>query len=139
MRSPEEVKRDLVRQWMAKAEEDLGAAKALLSMGTSFLSAVGFHAQQAAEKYLKAFLTWHQIEFPKTHDIEELLELIATSDAALADSLRSACVLTQHAVEPRYPGAGAKLTQEGAGEAVGLASEVRDAVVRALPREYSPS
>lgn len=56
MRPPEEVKRDLVRQWVSKAEGDLKAAGALFSQETPVLSAVGFHARQAAEKYLKAFL-----------------------------------------------------------------------------------
>ena len=45
MRPPEEVKRDLVRQWLAKADEDLNAAKALLSLGTSFFSTISFHCQ----------------------------------------------------------------------------------------------
>lgn len=58
MRPPEEVKRDLVRQWLAKADEDLSAAQALWSLGTAFFSTIGFHCQQAAEKYFKAFLTW---------------------------------------------------------------------------------
>ena len=35
---------------------------------------VGFHCQQAAEKYLKAFLTHSRIEFPRTHDLKALLE-----------------------------------------------------------------
>jgi HEPN domain-containing protein len=79
MRSPEEVKRDFVRQWLKKAEEDINAAKTLLPHEMSFLFTVGFHAQQSAEKYLKAYLTWHQVEFRKTHDLGELLDIIATS------------------------------------------------------------
>lgn len=75
MRPPEEVKGDLVRQWFSKAEEDLNAAKALLSCELSLLSAVGFHSQQAAEKYLKAFLIFRQTEFPKTHDIGQRMKL----------------------------------------------------------------
>ncbi|MBW1960508.1 MAG: HEPN domain-containing protein [Deltaproteobacteria bacterium] len=38
---------------------------------------VCFHAQQCAEKYLKAFLTFKNIDFPKTHDIGELLALVS--------------------------------------------------------------
>lgn len=84
MRPADEVKRDLMRQWLSKAEEDLGAAEILISHKTSYLSAVGFHCQQAAEKFLKAWLTFNQIEFPKTHDLGALLDLVAPMDAPLA-------------------------------------------------------
>jgi HEPN domain-containing protein len=73
MRPPEQVKLELVRQWLAKADNDLETAKFLFASGRPFFSAICFHSQQAAEKYFKALLTWHQIEFPKTHDLELLL------------------------------------------------------------------
>jgi HEPN domain-containing protein len=131
MRPPEEVKAELVRQWLKKAEEGLNAAKVLLSYGQSFLSAVGFHAQQAAEKYLKAFLTFRQTEFPKTHDIGELLALIARTDAGLAASLRPAVLLTPYGVEIRYPSDAPELRHQ-AEEAVRLAGVVRDAILATL-------
>ncbi len=134
MRPPEEVKAELVRQWRAKAEEDLNAAKALLSYGTSFLSTVGFHSQQAAEKYFKAFLAFRQTEFPKTHDMGELLALIAQTDSGLAASLRPAVLLTPYGVEIRYPGDAPELTEHQAGEAVRLAGMVRDAILAALDK-----
>jgi HEPN domain-containing protein len=128
MRPPEEVKRDLVRQWLAKADEDLDAAKALLSLGTSFLSTIGFHCQQAAEKYFKAFLTWQQIEFPKTHDLSLLLGLISTEAPSLAESLEEVVELTSYGVEIRYPGDIPEVTSEDAAEAVQLAEKVREAI-----------
>ncbi|MFQ6098037.1 MAG: HEPN domain-containing protein, partial [Armatimonadota bacterium] len=69
MRPPEEVKREFVRQWVAKAASHLGVARHLLSDGSPYVEVICFHAQQAAEKYLKAFLVERQIEFPKTHDL----------------------------------------------------------------------
>jgi len=45
MRPPEEVKQELARQWLIKAEEDLGAAEVLSKHETSFLFVIGFHAQ----------------------------------------------------------------------------------------------
>lgn len=42
----------------------------------AFPNAIAFHCQQAAEKYLKAFLTWHQVAFSKTHDLQELLDIV---------------------------------------------------------------
>jgi HEPN domain-containing protein len=132
MRPPEEVKRDLVRRWLAKADEDLNAAKALLSLGTSFFSTIGFHCQQAAEKYFKAFLTWQQIEFPKTHDLSLLLSLISTAAPSLAESLEEVAELTSYGVEIRYPGDIPEITSEDAVEAVQLAERVREAIQGAL-------
>lgn len=60
----------LVRQWLAKADEDMAVAERLFKEEMPFLNAITFHAQQAAEKYLKAYLVHRQIEFPKTHSIQ---------------------------------------------------------------------
>jgi HEPN domain-containing protein len=76
MKPPEEVQRGLVRQWIAKAAQDMDAAVFLLTQGDRFSGAIGFHSQQAAEKYLKALLVRHQIDFAKTHDIEKLLRIL---------------------------------------------------------------
>ena len=65
MRPPEEVRRELVRQWLGKAEGDFAVAEHPLAEGTGFLAAAGFHWQQAAEKFLKALLVRHQVDFPK--------------------------------------------------------------------------
>jgi len=124
-----------VRQWLHNAAEDLGVAEHLLLQNAPYRNAVGFHAQQAAEKYLKTFLVEHQIEFPKTHDLGELLELVATQDAGLAAALGEVIRLTDYAVEVRYPGHAQDLTPEEAREAVRLAKKVRDAVEAALPHD----
>jgi len=57
-------------------EQDLQASEVLLSAARPFPYPACFHAQQTAEKCLKAVLTWHQVEFPKTRAIEELLDLV---------------------------------------------------------------
>ncbi len=86
MKRSDKIRDEFVRQWSLKAEEDFNAAKSLITYGHAFLSTVCFHSQQAAEKYLKAFLTYHQIEFPKTHDIGELLDLAARVDNEISES-----------------------------------------------------
>ena len=58
MKSPEEVKRELFEKWMRRAEEDLAVAEQLLSDDVPYFGSIGFHAQQAAEKFLKAFRVW---------------------------------------------------------------------------------
>ena len=129
---PDQVREEFVRQWLLKAEEDLNAAKSLLSHGKTFLSTVCFHSQQAAEKYLKAFLTRHQVEFPKTHDIGELLDLIDPIDGSLSDSLRDTVALTDYGVGVRYPSDSPSVTVSDAQQAVQLAEKVRKSILELL-------
>jgi HEPN domain-containing protein len=129
---PDQVREEFVRQWLLKAEEDLNVAKSLAAYKVSFPSPVCFHAQQAAEKYLKAFLTRHQVEFPKTHDIGELLDLVAPVDEKLAESLRDTIVLTNYGVDVRYPGDLPQVTQNDAQQAVELAEKVRGSILKSL-------
>lgn len=100
---------------------------------TAYLSAVGFHCQQAAEKFFKALLTFNQIEFPKTHDLGALLDLVAPMDAPLADSLSEISLLNPYGVEIRYPGDMPDIEPEDAKEALELAKRVREAVLKSLP------
>jgi HEPN domain-containing protein len=127
MMPPEEVKLGFVRQWLAKADEDIRACEALVEGDPPFCYPACFHAQQAAEKYLKALLTRHQIEFPKTHDIGQLLGLLRPAFPDLASELGAATFLTPFGVEIRYPGDQPEPTVEDARQALELAQRVRDA------------
>lgn len=124
MRTPEQVKRDFVRQWLDKAQEDLRAARVLLEEEFDDYDPVGFHAQQAAEKFIKAFLVHHQIEFPKTHDVVELRKLVAQVDRELAEALLTADALTPYGVEFRYPGDLPPVSKEQAEQALRLSEKV---------------
>ena len=105
MRPPEEeVIRKIVGEWIYKAGQDITSAEALLSQDPPLLYPSCFHSQQAAEKYLKAYLTRRQVEFPKTHSIREILNLVKTVDEELATELLPATALTPYGVEVRYPG-----------------------------------
>jgi HEPN domain-containing protein len=63
-----------VKYWLVKAFEDYKTIKILLKSPKEELptSAICFHSQQFIEKLLKAFLTFHNIPFPKTHILEIL-------------------------------------------------------------------
>jgi len=137
MKSPEEVKREFVREWLGKPTGDLAAARHLLSGGSATLFGAAFHAQQAAEKFLKAMLVWHQVEFPKTHDIGRLVDLVQTVDPEVAASTREGATLTSYGVEVRYPGDIPEPTVDEATAAVALAERIRDAVLKYLPAEFS--
>jgi HEPN domain-containing protein len=63
----------VVREWLAKSENDLLTATHTLKLGRRCpTDTVCFHAQQCAEKCLKALLVLRGIDFPKTHDLEAL-------------------------------------------------------------------
>jgi len=132
----EDAKKRIVNEWLRKADADMAVAERLPSDEAAFLNAVTFHCQQAAEKYLKALLTWWDIEFPKTHVLAKLIGLVETRDATLATLLLDAVVLTAYGVELRYPGGRPDATPDEAREAVKLAQQVRDAI---LPLLSDPS
>lgn len=134
MKPPEAVKEEFTREWIRKAESDFKTAEHLLQGGPDFAEGTAFHSQQAAEKYLKAFLVWHQIEFQKTHDIKALLSLAAKADENIPEILRDAASLTPYGVDYRYPGDYPEVTRSDAERALQLADLVRTEVRNRLPR-----
>lgn len=128
MNPPDETKREMVRQWVERAQDDLGLAEHLLKESLYF-NAIGYNSQQAAEKFLKAFLVAHQKPFPKTHDLELLLEIIETLNIGLAESLSEVSKLDDYGADIRYPGDMRMLTFDKAKEAVAIAVLVRDNIL----------
>ena len=134
MKPPEEVRAEFTREWLQKAEGDFKTAGHLFQSGTDFLDGATFHSQQAAEKYLKAFLVWHQIEFPKTHDLDALLKLAGKADDKIPEILRDAAILTPYGVDYRYPGDYPNVSGRDAEQALRLAERVRAEIRNRLPR-----
>lgn len=132
MKSAEQVRWDFVQQWRGNAEQDLAAARVLFHGGTERYESVGFHAQQAAEKFVKAFLVRHQVEFPKTPDLGRLRRLVAQADVVLASRLSFADVLSSYGVEGRGTGGLEVVSHDQGGEALGLAEEVRSVILENL-------
>ncbi len=91
----------LACEWLGKARNDLRAAKILLEEGLFDESA--FHAQQAAEKALKALLVAHRVEPPRTHNIARLLSLLEPKVDVSWAYEEDLPALTYYAVEIRYP------------------------------------
>lgn len=60
---------EIVREWLAKADEDFEFARINFEEGKPFLGQICFHFQQAAEKYLKSYIIAHELEFLKIHDL----------------------------------------------------------------------
>ena len=132
MRRPEQVLWDFVAQWLAKAQQDLRAGEVILASDLEDYETAGFHAQQAAEKFVKAVLVRHQMEFPKTHNIAALRQLVGRVDRALAEHLAPGDALTPFGVEFRYPGDLPPVSREEGADALRLAREARDLVLAHL-------
>ena len=126
------------RAWLSKAATDLRAARHDLRASPPLLDVVVFHTQQAAEKALKAFLTWHDVVFRKTHNLEELGEQCLAFDPSLKEIIDRAVPLTEYAWQYRYPGDQLEPSEEEATGAVDLATEVMEAVLQRLPVEVRP-
>src|SRR5689334_7226087 len=101
---PEKARREDVRAWLSKAALDLKAATHEMSAPDKELwGDILFHAQQAAQKSLKAFLAWHDVPFRKTHNLEELGQQCETVDPTMAAIATEAAPLTEYAWKFRYP------------------------------------
>lgn len=134
MRPPDEIKHNLVAQWLRKAEEDFQVIAFLMDNSAPFYTAVAFHAQQATEKYLKAWLTEAGIEFTKTHNISYLLSLVAGGAPLLAGQMENAEILSRYAVEYRYPADLPEIGEKEAREAWAIVQSVRECILNALKK-----
>jgi HEPN domain-containing protein len=126
---------ELIAQWLAKADGDLRMAELTLNSDEPVYWAAAFHAQQAAEKLLKALLTFHGVEFEKSHSIDYLLELCAKVEPEVETLRPTATNLTDFAVESRYPLPRPDPTEAESTEAVEIARQIRRFVHEKLPQE----
>lgn len=95
----------IVAEWVGIAQEDLDtASREHAYQGSRNLRAIGFHAQQAIEKLMKAVLIDRGVSPPKTHDLEVLAALLQTAGTPLHANSMDLARLTTSAVSTRYPG-----------------------------------
>ncbi len=127
----------VIRDWIAKAQHDLTSARIILASEEGPTDTVCFHAQQAAEKILKALLIVRSIPFSRTHDIDILLDTLNDTelDAAFRDV---SSILTSYAVESRYPGDFVDPEREDAAEAFRIATELFHQVCQKINTETTP-
>src|ERR1700757_1224487 len=93
---------DLARELLSLASDDEAAARAMLPIDTVTDAIVGFHAQQAVEKALKAVLAAQKIEFPFIHNLGYLAELCKQNTIELPTALDGLDDLTPFAAMLRY-------------------------------------
>jgi len=124
------MKKEKIEKWILKAENDLKIAKDEILTENPATDAICFHAQQCVEKYLKAYLSFIDKPFGKTHDIALLIELCIEDNKefnSLYDMMANK--LTRYAVEIRYPDDFYFPSIEEAKEAIEICEKVKQFVI----------
>ena len=111
------------QEWLARARGDLALAAAPLPLG-GFYEDLCFHAQQAAEKALKAVYLHRDWTFRYVHDLEELITGLRQNGLRVPEAVEDAVVLTSYAFEARYPGLAEPVSEEEYRQAIELAQTV---------------
>lgn len=106
-----------------KAEEDFLLAQSALRRKKPLITGACFHAQQCAEKYMKALLVSRKLGFPMSHDLLLLNHLCSNAGILLEVDPQLLSALTDYAVRTRYPGEEPALAD--AKEAMGTSKMIR--------------
>ncbi|MFQ3597821.1 MAG: HEPN domain-containing protein [Chloroherpetonaceae bacterium] len=128
--NPAEMKtnQDIAKTLLEKAKKDKERAETLFAVSPNDMEGIGFNAQQAVEKALKAVLAHQNVHFPRTHDLGEILKLLAANAIEVEAELNDASKLNDFAVEMRYESVefevDAKTALELATRAVGFAENL---------------
>lgn len=121
--------------WLRRADRDIQAASGVLKLEPPLTDDAAFHCQQAVEKLLKAFLTWHDQPFRKTHDLGALGHQCVQIVASLEHLLREAAPLTEYAWNFRYPGDPEEPELDEVHHEIMMTNRVFQAITERLPRE----
>jgi HEPN domain-containing protein len=95
-------RRELAERLLHKADQDKAVFDKLRPDPDIAIDILGFHAQQAAEKMLKSTLASKEIDFPFSHRLADLIDLLRESGASFPDDLEEIRFLTPFAVAFRY-------------------------------------
>ena len=93
---------EVIKEWIEKAEEDFGFACISVEQ-TDYFPQVCFHFQQAAEKYLKAFIIAKNLKFRPVHNLLELFELCKQKDSKIGEIEEDCHYLNPFYIDTRYP------------------------------------
>ena len=87
---------------LEKARHDEALVKEVLTSERVCDDVIGFHCQQAIEKILKALLSFHGIRYRKTHDLREIMDLLADAGQPVPNDLQDIDILNPYASLFRY-------------------------------------
>ena len=94
---------DFIREWVYEGNNDLGLAEFVIENNGKYYDLVCFHCQQAAEKYLKAYIIYLQLYYRKVHDLTYLLNVIKRKKEIPKKLIKKAEMLEEYAIDSRYP------------------------------------
>lgn len=112
--------------WLTKAERDLNLALDAYQLGKDYWDIICYHCQQTTEKCFKAYLVHRQVTFPRTHDLELLLNLIALHETIPPDFFIKALAINDYSIHVRYPGFLSEPGKLEAAEALAIAETFHD-------------
>ena len=135
----DDAKRKLVQNWLDKARRDLASATRLASGQSPLLDTAIYHCQQAAEKALKGWLTYHDQRFEKTHDVRMLVTLAIGLKDDFANWNNAAEILTPYATAYRYPGETLEPSRSEFELAFQMAQSIYQYIYSDLPPEVHPT
>ena len=122
-------KKEILQQWLHRDEEELESAVYLSKKHHPTPDeTICYLCQQSAEKYLKAFIFYNDIEPDKTHDLKLLLEVCINYNTEFSKLFSNAYILTRYAVLPRYPNE-LQITKEDMKNAIANAKAVQEFVL----------
>jgi HEPN domain-containing protein len=118
---------DYAHTLLGKAHDDAYAVRSLAADANAPDWIIGFHAQQAVEKAIKAVLTKHAVEFPRTHNLSMLVELLRVHAIAPPPDADALARLTPFGAALRYDDGIAEAAPAIAREwAIGVVSRLLD-------------
>ena len=88
--------------FIVKAKQDISLVHEVMDNNNVAPEIILFHIQQCVEKLIKALFSYHAIRFPKTHDLDELVELALENGIKLPSFMDKLTELSPYAVEGRY-------------------------------------
>jgi HEPN domain-containing protein len=110
--------------WLLRARGNLSLAEKGGRLKGVLLEDLCFNAQQAAEKALKAVCLHQGMDIPKTHSLIQLMDILETSGIEIPQKIRDADILTQYAVQSRYPSFMEDVTRDEYRDALKYAADV---------------
>ena len=122
--------RNIVKKWIEKADHDLGSAKLIYLHLPEYFDTIGFHCQQATEKYLKSMLKHFEIEYQRTHNLVYLLDLLSLKIDIQDEIYDKAILLNGFSVQIRYPDTTIYLTKDELETAIKISQEFRDLAIK---------
>lgn len=134
-----ESNKGIVISWFTIAKRDLDSARRLAAGPDPYLDTAIYHCQQAAEKAVKGFLVFHNLEFPKTHDIRKVVVLAEAVEPGFAAWLSAAELLTPYATAFRYTDDILDPSQDEFDQALQSASDLYTFVLSLLPIDVHPT